>query len=869
VAQDWVEFRIHGVSGTPPEELLGDPHVVQVAGDGSRRIFQRADHVGDPLPRDSDGRLLEGYHWGNLTSGSWRQALWLLLIPFGVINAAQFMLPPTAPIGSVSGSARLESATRLERWRTIAGHRTALISHTACGALLRLIGLAQTCVLAFSSTFIFMELVGRKWAAHLTDEKVTRTAIQIDESTALRAGLIVSLLSVLFLFTAGGRIRRLELRHGEPDAEHWQSSGLRRWSFFAGDSSASDLRRLHLAAGTMVTIILGSYVGSTERLRLVAIGVLGLTAVIVALIGDPEGSASLDLAEESILFDVREKVRLVAKGASILFVGIGFVLAVVLLFSHWQSKPVSELIGESVDAPGQSLWAEILLATNVSLVIVLIVVNGVLSMTTREPIRDRRLRRRFGRYVKGNAAGLLTAVAVYLGLGFSAAFTYAAARVTGVDDNDFPPMVQRTAYAWGITVIVIALVALIAIVSWLFSAGMVIEPKPGDPDKPPLMGLRKWRSGFEWRPVFRRRARINFSDGRGGMTVPGEWEGRIATAMWKAWLKTQLPALVILFTITGTTMSIVAGYEEFNPRHLWWQPDSLEGHALPKMMQQLSATADDGTWLTWLGTFTLLLLAAQLAALGRGAISKQSKRRGTSVVWDVIAFWPHSAHPFAPPPYSQVVVQHFRDRIRWHLYGGTLEGQPDPSRPDRHVVPSQRVVVAAHSQGSLIALAALLWLSDEEREWVGFLTYGSQLQVAFPRGFPDYVNYQLLVDVRHRLSRRWVNLYRETDPIAGPVLSWGHWEDEPDDPHDMRSYSFVHPGDAADEAPGVDRISPLSARRVCGGEGDEERGGDWRLLDPTPADPHAQTRAVTRIRAHSNYFADPDYLTAVRAVLPN
>src|SRR3954451_8142751 len=73
----WVELRIHGVSGTPPETMLDVKHVVQVAGDDGRRIYQRVDETGSVLPRDDDGRVLEGYHWGSLTSGSWKQALWL------------------------------------------------------------------------------------------------------------------------------------------------------------------------------------------------------------------------------------------------------------------------------------------------------------------------------------------------------------------------------------------------------------------------------------------------------------------------------------------------------------------------------------------------------------------------------------------------------------------------------------------------------------------------------------------------------------------------------------------------------------------------------------------------------------------------
>src|ERR671927_161061 len=91
----WVELRVHGVSGTPPESLLASATVRQVAGDDRSRSFRPTDAPGIEVPAP-DGHLLEAFHWGRWTSGSWMQALWILLIPFGIANAAQFMLPGPA-----------------------------------------------------------------------------------------------------------------------------------------------------------------------------------------------------------------------------------------------------------------------------------------------------------------------------------------------------------------------------------------------------------------------------------------------------------------------------------------------------------------------------------------------------------------------------------------------------------------------------------------------------------------------------------------------------------------------------------------------------------------------------------------------------
>src|SRR4051794_10347475 len=85
-----VELRIHGVSGTPPEIMLDDPQPLEISGDGTGRIFRRR----APWPGAEPGmdRIVEGYHWGRYTSGSATRALWLLLLPFAVMNLARFAL---------------------------------------------------------------------------------------------------------------------------------------------------------------------------------------------------------------------------------------------------------------------------------------------------------------------------------------------------------------------------------------------------------------------------------------------------------------------------------------------------------------------------------------------------------------------------------------------------------------------------------------------------------------------------------------------------------------------------------------------------------------------------------------------------------
>jgi hypothetical protein len=85
-----VELRVHGVSGTKPESMLGDPNPAQVAGDEAARIFRRTTPVVEATYGRS--RIVEAFHWGRLTSGSATRALWLLLVPFALLNLARFTM---------------------------------------------------------------------------------------------------------------------------------------------------------------------------------------------------------------------------------------------------------------------------------------------------------------------------------------------------------------------------------------------------------------------------------------------------------------------------------------------------------------------------------------------------------------------------------------------------------------------------------------------------------------------------------------------------------------------------------------------------------------------------------------------------------
>ncbi|MEU9279349.1 hypothetical protein AB0D87_35430 [Streptomyces sp. NPDC048342] len=90
-----LELLVHGVGGTTPGKMLDDPRTVRITGDDTAAVFRRAEDVhAESQPGDyRDRPVPEAYVWCNLTSGNASRALWLLLLPFMVVNLAHWMRP--------------------------------------------------------------------------------------------------------------------------------------------------------------------------------------------------------------------------------------------------------------------------------------------------------------------------------------------------------------------------------------------------------------------------------------------------------------------------------------------------------------------------------------------------------------------------------------------------------------------------------------------------------------------------------------------------------------------------------------------------------------------------------------------------------
>ena len=792
-AGQWVELRVHGVSGTPPEALLARPHVKQVAGDAFSRFFRPVGDDDRPLYAD-DGHIVEGYHWGQFTSGSWRAGLWLILVPFGLINAAQFMLP-----GFID--------------------RKSKILHGICGALLRLLALLLTCLLTFTSGFVLMDLIGWRWAAR------ARMLRNFEPSTVLSAAVVLSALAMVFLFLLG-RGFGITGQRQSAGAESMAKTPLALEAFYRGDADASTLRRLHLVAGLSLVALMAMLARDAEAwtnrplIGVLAFILLMATVIVVTCLGDPEGSVSVDMS--SSLDRFRDTWHRLVRHSSHVLVGGAVLLVAASAIAMKDSTRPDKGVGRIDAFDGIS---NALLLVGVIAISVLFIACVALAWMTRSTERDPEAPERFfARYAWGMTAFLVTSVSASVGVGLSAGVATAVSSSLNLDVAEVvdatgatlrtrvgaTPILDRVAYAWGLTALMLMAIAIVAIGQFLV------------------------------RRKHCRAAALSMSRQPAATTseLPSGWISPIARAMWIARLKTQLPKLFWLFAAFGVVLSLAHAWEVGpcgggeNPVLCKSAPGVLDLLSQPRI-------SGNGDFLTIFGAWTLLGLAAAMVTLSRGAIKTQSSRRGVNVIWDVISFWPHAVHPFVPRPYSQRTVVDLRDRIRWHLANC---GETGVQRP---------VVVCGHSQGSLISFAALLLLTQEERDRVALVTFGSQLRLIFPRAFPAFVNVETIADLYSSLNGAWINLYRATDPLAGPVLSWDH---TPDGENPM-SQHFPDP----DAGRRPDSYDSTTRRRIS--------GADWRLIDPTPYDRELQTGPVTRLYGHSDFWSDPDWSTALQEVV--
>jgi hypothetical protein len=164
-----------------------------------------------------------------------------------------------------------------------------------------------------------------------------------------------------------------------------------------------------------------------------------------------------------------------------------------------------------------------------------------------------------------------------------------------------------------------------------------------------------------------------------------------------------------------------------------------------------------------LGDAMLGWLPLVIAGLGLLVYRNDAVRRSVGVLWDIGTFWPRAAHPLAPPSYAERAVPELQTRV-----AGLLALAPhDPRRMDG-------VILSGHSQGSVICAAMLFQLPRRWRQRIWFFSYGCQLSRLYGRVFPAYFGPARLRSLARALTWpsgyvAWTNFWRDTDPLGWPV----------------------------------------------------------------------------------------------------
>jgi len=171
-----------------------------------------------------------------------------------------------------------------------------------------------------------------------------------------------------------------------------------------------------------------------------------------------------------------------------------------------------------------------------------------------------------------------------------------------------------------------------------------------------------------------------------------------------------------------------------------------------------------------LGTASVPLLAA-LATLMlfaiRGLAVRPEMRQNAGLAWAFGAFWPRAVHPFAPSAWTTRAVPELVRRLQFLL------------RDRRRLV-----LIRSSSMGSVLALTAIWQLEEEQRERIGLITTGCPVRVYFTAQYPGFVCRDSITGLAPcgtaaKLGA-WSNVWRDTDPLGGPVGIEGvdvRWKD--------------------------------------------------------------------------------------------
>jgi hypothetical protein len=841
-----VELRVHGVSGTPPEALLNCPteFLEQKAGDKSAGFYRRLEWIDDTASPPEEGkwrRVMEAYSWGGLTSGRASRAVWLLFLPFILIDLAHWMLPPAGR--------KLPAAISV--------------------ALLRLIALSFTLTLMLAAAVAVMDVI--VWQCAGLDYCSAGWGPlaflgSLDRGIQVAVSALPLVVMIVFLWRLGSEEAVVKKSGPAPDATATEDEQphdptmekgkaakdpaandpppspavtegevpLEVDTFWNPDNSVLRLRACHVVAWTagLAAVALAAPVRYAEspRTHAVTLGLLEVNGALLAVVvlatvwnqATARGGTSAEWLNEPL--NILRWLSLVLLAASLIWIAVADIT--------YPPAPTH--------LPGLRGAIYVLLGVQVVLLIALFVFTAwSLRGTKRTEVDDgyRMTLRGFtapfvaltGWLIGGGLSvgvGLWTAQA----LGKTVVSTAAArcdtcnrARTLASPTESFDtrvhavfsdaPLIVPPPYVWAsvATLLLIVVVMLAGLCVWLFRViprltkkelnggkrlperGGVLIDYPGvkvdDDAQLKLIAAGKFSKIDE--------KQISKADAE-QLAMIAKARALASLTDMGARLVAAMAALVVVVIVAAVPVYLTVGFD-------WVQTS---------------------TTITNISVFISASLATGLVLLVVQAYRNRQLRRVVAILWDVVTFWPRANHPLTPPSYGVRTVWDLRLRLK------TLREKDKEGDPDR------RVILVAHSQGTVIAAATLLQAKMDKEEYP-LLTFGTPLRRLYAQNFPAYFGTEALKKLRARQQEpkpRWINLWALTDPIGSWVFDNKH--------------TYV-----VDDADGYNRSFEAALKTV-----------DCRLLDIEQVGPERQDmhpKPDAPVCGHSGFWTRGEYKQAV------
>ncbi|RTK97652.1 MAG: hypothetical protein EKK65_12270 [Lysobacterales bacterium] len=708
------ELRVHGVSGTSPQAMLSCPEefVERVCGNDDAAFYRRAGWV-DRAANPRVGtwwRRMEAYSWGGLTSRKATRALWLLFLPFSLINLAHWMLPPVSRPGPATVVVVLLRLLALSFTLTLLLSMAVAVLDIAvwqCAGTpacssgwgpLALLGSWPVGVRLLVGARPLVAVIGALW--WLGREETTR------EPEAAAPVPAVAVLDA----EAKALLDNTPPPPG-PVVTPTMRSPLARTTFWNGDDAVQCMRACHVTAwaaglGALVLapVVNDEHTGVAGLINAILLGVNGLTllaAVSATVSSNATGRGGRPASTRMYTGLMRMRwFALAMLGISLIWTA-----------AHYRRSGAS---GPS-SLPGlhDSIYA--LVVAQVVLLVAAFV--GILlskpELATEEGYRPT---------LRGYTTGFVALLGWLLGGTFSAGVGLWTAQTLGTwtypgdtDRKSDALLIVPPAYVWAavaaLIVVIVALAAVIRLAVQVF----------GEAAREKIERIAE-QGEFE-------------------NNAPDEVRRKILGARRLATLTDRAPSLVGSLVSIASALFLVAAALLF----------------VFSVKRVDEVVRDDIGGIAVGATVGLVLAVIGLVA---AAFRNRQTRRVVAILWDVITFWPRANHPLTPPSYGGRTVFDLRLRMR-----------------DLVASPRTRVVLVAHSQGTIIAAATLMQCSGADEQFP-LLTFGSPLRRLYARNFPAYFGRKSLEalrlihcpDTAEPVKHRWINLWSLTDPIGSWVF---------------------------------------------------------------------------------------------------